>query len=135
MDRRFTRLIARIMLYLRAKLRKLEVTQDTLNIQDLQTADESSKQAAAPWEGFGSRAEVANSEEKKRLKEAKKIEASMRSYRRSRNCSESEYLQKACMQRKRYSYTAGFWPWNHLEEIRCKLSSSASSSSCEARNC
>ena len=78
--RRFDRLTARNLLYLQSKLQKLEVIQDELDQEDLETSDPDSKKAATSWEEFEYFAKTQD-RAKKRMKIAEEIEKAIKSYR------------------------------------------------------
>ena len=78
--RRFDRLTARNLLYLQAKLQKLEAIQDLLDDEVLRSDDKECKKAATSWEDFEGLA-TTRASEKKRMAIAGEIEKSIKTYR------------------------------------------------------
>lgn len=79
--RRFDRLTARNLLYLQAKVQKLETVLDELDDEDLRTGDEQSARAATSWEEFEALSKTRDREQK-RMGVAGEVEVAIRTYRK-----------------------------------------------------
>ena len=79
--RRFDRLAARNLLYLQAKLQKLETIQDELDQESLRSPDEDSTRAATSWEEFEALAKTRETE-RKLMEVAEEIEVAIKKYRK-----------------------------------------------------
>ena len=78
--RRFDRLAARSLLYLQAKLQRLEAVQDSLDNEDLRTDDHDYKRAATSWEDFEGLSKT-EGPQKERMKTAEDIQETLKAYR------------------------------------------------------
>lgn len=78
--RRFDCLTARNLLYLQARLQKLEATRKVLDDEVLRSGDSECKKAATSWEEFESLAKTPGSV-KKRMIIAEEIEGAIKKYR------------------------------------------------------
>ena len=79
--RRFDRLAARNLLYLQARLQKLEAVQDKLDNENLLNGDLEASKAASSWEDFEALA-ITSEREKKRMEMADQIQVTLKAYRR-----------------------------------------------------
>ena len=80
--RRLNRLTARNLLYLQAKLQKLEADLDVLDREDFETQDENHKRAATSWEDFESLKTQGNQPINERMEKVMEIEGAIRTYRK-----------------------------------------------------
>ena len=78
--KRFDQLAARNLLYLQAKLLKLQAIQDDLDEEDLKTQDKDLKKAATSWEDFENFA--SKDDVRKRMENAEKIQEALKTYRK-----------------------------------------------------
>ncbi|KAI9720953.1 MAG: hypothetical protein M1828_005425 [Chrysothrix sp. TS-e1954] len=77
--RRFAKLSGRNLLYLQAKLQKLEAIQISFDQEDLLSTEEQVKQAATSWEDFESLART-NAYAEKRMRLAEDVQTALRNY-------------------------------------------------------